>query len=276
MTPAAGVPAQHLADLRGPPGVPGRAGGGLRPGRDDHRARAPGQRGGQRAGPDAQVVHRDRHRGEAHRRDQVEGDRVAGILDDHPVRGGEPGGEDPLDPVQRPAGDGQAGGVDAVGGQLPGRQAAQPRRDRRLGVHPGRPPGRPGREQREQVRVRAAGDQVPGARGGAQVHPRADRGSTPDAGARPAGAGGEAPAAQVAVGGGHRGRADAQLPGQLADRRAAGPRGPAARCGRPPPRWPISPWRSGPPGDIVPVCSQICTVTFFERSWLTPSPPNRG
>ena len=216
--PGRRVPAQHRGDLGGAAGVPRRPRGGLRPGRDDHRARAPGQRGRQPVGPDAQVVDGGRHGREAHRRDQVVGHRVAGILDDHPVRGGEPGGQDALDGVQRAAGHGQAGGVDAVGGQLPGRQVAQPRRDGRFGVHPGRTPGRPGREQREQVGVRATGNQIPGAGRGAEVHPRAHRGSAPDAGARAPGAGGEAPAAQVAVGRRHRGRADAQLRGQLADR----------------------------------------------------------
>ena len=80
-----------------------------------------------RGGPDAQVVNRDRHGGKAHGREEVEGDGVTGILDDHPVGRGEPGGEDPLDAVERAAGDGQAGGIDAVGGQLAGRQAAQSR-----------------------------------------------------------------------------------------------------------------------------------------------------
>jgi hypothetical protein len=52
---------------------------------------------------------------------------VTGILHDHPIGWSEPGGQDPLDAVERAAGDGQAGGVDAVGGQLVGREAAQPR-----------------------------------------------------------------------------------------------------------------------------------------------------
>src|SRR5262249_4468667 len=52
-----------------------------------------------------------------------------------------------------------------------------------------------------------------------QGAPGGDRGGAPDMGAGRAGPGREAPAAQVAVGGGHRGRADAELAGQLADRR---------------------------------------------------------
>ncbi len=124
--PDARVPPQDLADLGGTSGVPGRTGGGLGPGRDDKRARAPGQRGRQLGGPDAQVVDRDRDRGQAHGREQIEGDRMAGILDDHPVSGSEPGGQDPFDAIERAAGDGQAGAVDAVCGQLAGRQASQP------------------------------------------------------------------------------------------------------------------------------------------------------
>ena len=52
--------------------------------------------------------------GVAHRGQQVEGDGVAWILDDHPVCRRQPGRENPLDAVQSAAGDGQAGRVDAV------------------------------------------------------------------------------------------------------------------------------------------------------------------
>jgi hypothetical protein len=211
--PGRRVAAQDRADRGRAIGVPGGAGGGLSPRGGDHRARAPGQRGRELSGPQTQVVHRHRHRGIAHGRDQVEGHRVAGILDDDPVRGVQPGREDALDAVQRAAGDHEAARVDAVGGQLLGGQPSQPRRDRGLRVHPARPHRWPGRQVGQQVRIGATGDEVASARRNGQVPAAADRGSAPDPGAGPARARGDTPPAQLAVGGGDRGRTDPQLVG---------------------------------------------------------------
>jgi len=164
------------------------------------------------------AVHGYRHHGIAHGRDQVEGHRVARILDDDPVRGREPGREDPLDAVQRAAGDHEAGRVDTVAGQLLGGQPPQPRRDRSLRIRPGGPPGGPGRQVRQQLRIGAAGDEVAGARRDGQVPAAADRGSAPNPGASSARTCGDTPPAKVTVGRGDGGRADAELVGQLADR----------------------------------------------------------
>jgi hypothetical protein len=107
------------------------------------------------------VVHRHRDRLQPERRDQVDHVGPAGILHGDPVAGAQVGGEQPLDAVQRAAGDGDRVGRYALGSEpLAGDVHKGPDRtavmvvDRRVvGDRAGQP-----------AQVRAEGRQQPGVR----------------------------------------------------------------------------------------------------------------
>ena len=159
------------------------------------------------------LVHRDRDHFHAQGDQQVERGRVPGILDDHPVARMQPRPEHPFDPVEGSTHDGQGAPVDPVCFQIPAGDFGQPGRNRGSPVAPGggRRPG----QRREQVRVGSAGTEIPDPGGNGHGQTRRDRRLPPDVGAPPPRSDQDPTPLQLAVGVGHRRRADPEVGGQV-------------------------------------------------------------
>ncbi len=221
------VPGQHAAQL----GRAGRGEGGagrvLGAAGDDHRTGARRQRGGERAGQRTLVVQPDGDGFEPEGGQQVEHAAPARVLDGDPVTRAQLGDQDAFDGVERAGGDRERAlghAVGAVGLACQGEQAGVggrlPVQDGAV-VGGGRGDGH-GRGQRgQQCGVGVAVGEVPGAGGDGQpdLVARGQRGAGADPAALAAGRLDHPAVAEQAVGSGDGVGVDAELLGELAQRR---------------------------------------------------------
>ena len=193
-------------------------------------ARAPGaEGGGQRLGQRALVVDGHRHRAQSERGQQIEEVGPAGILDGDRVAGPQVDGEQALDRIERARGDGDRARrrpgrrrrPAAAGRRRRAPASRRPAHSRSAGRDRRRPSARSGPSGGSSARVRLAGRQVEHAGGHRQPQGRprgGDRRPGAHAGAAAAVRLDDPAPAQLGIGLGDRGRADAADP-----RRARGP-----------------------------------------------------
>ena len=140
------------------------------------RARAPSRR---RRGSGPGVVDADRHRGHAQRREQVEDGGKARVLDRDPIARPQPGGEHPLDAVERAAHHGERLDRD----RRPPRSPSSPRASAPARRGPRRRTRAPSRSRAPPARARAgASDRDSRSRGRARARARPARAARRSAG----------------------------------------------------------------------------------------------